>query len=575
MNIEIEVKDQRLTAKSPRNLVAGTAGLTTFTAAFDESWAELKKTLLFEAAGGDGRRRTVELLLEESQGQVPWEVLERPGALRISAIGVSEDGIRRPTAMMAEPLRVIPSGAAAGSPSGARTPALWEQAVIAAKASAKAAVTAEAASEEAVQRAGEAIASAENAVTKAENAALAASAAAAEAERVNIRAEQTPAGAAITVTDRTGRETSVQIDAVTAANTWAYVKQAVRLGLGPKLFPVGYEFTTRDSDTGQDIIWAVRGHDHHTPANRSLKHSMTLEMKHVYSGADGARRTMAISSNQALYYAETALSPGTYNFTIVNQAWYPADNGKTFQFTLTKSVPQGGQILLSYSSSNVTAAGKTVTARESQTATEPLESAVVSLGSAGTHLGQTDGSGNVNHFHRLATGSNNYAQSAVRQWLNSGGESGGWYQPQEKFAVYIAAPVSDYPGFLHGLPQEFLSVVEAAEVPCRTNNVYEGEGFDVGSAYTVKDKFFLLSESELFGASEDDTAQEGEILEYYEGLTDLERRRYDNAGTSSSIWTRSCDPDSACAQRYVGNSGAVSANNAYNRTGVAAACVIA
>lgn len=131
MNIEIEVKDQHLTAKSPRNLVAGTAGLTTFTVSFDENWENLKKALLFESVGGGGQRRTVELLLDRSEGQVPWEVLEKPGTLWISAVGVSNNGVRCPTALMAGPLYIVPSGATVGSPAGERTPELWEQAITA------------------------------------------------------------------------------------------------------------------------------------------------------------------------------------------------------------------------------------------------------------------------------------------------------------------------------------------------------------------------------------------------------------------------------------------------------------
>ena len=291
---------------------------------------------------------------------------------------------------------------------------------------------------------------------------------------------------------------------------------------------------------------------------------------------------MAISSQRALYYAETALNPGTYNFTIVNQDWYPADNGQTFQFTLTKSVPAGGLILLGYANgnANVTAAGKTVTTFESRTSPETLESAVISLGSAGTHLGQTDGSGNINHFHRIAQGSNNYAQSAVRQWLNSNAEAGGWYQPQEKFTVYPDTTIRAYNGFLHGLPDDFLSVVAPAVVPCRTNNVYEcpgldGSTFEVGNTYTVSDKFFLLSRTEIFGTAESDNVKDGKILEYYEGLTDSERKRYDNAGAVTNMWLRSCYPDLAGAEQYVSTAGAVGYTSAINRTGVAAACIIA
>lgn len=596
MNIEIAVKDQRLTVKSPRNLVAGTAGLTGFTISFDESWENLKKILLFEAVTGDGRRQRVELLLKGSEGQVPWEVLERPGTLRISAVGLSEDGIRQPTALMAEPLYIIPSGTLSGSPAEKRTPELWEQAVTATTKAANAAVSAEAASAAAILKAEAALAAAESAAAQAGNAAQAAETAAngaasaaaganqaaSGAEQVNISAEQTPTGASITVTDREGVETSVQIDTLMSVNTWAYVKNAVRLGLGPTLFPVGYEFTTHDSDTGQDIIWVVRAHNHHTPANDGLMSSMTLETKYVYSMESGSRFPMAICSGQALYYAEEALSPSTYNFTIVNQDWYPADNGKTFQFTLTKPVPAGGQIILTYAggNANAAAAGKTVTTRESGMSAETLESAVVSLGSAGTCLGQTDGAGNVNHFHRVVGGSNNYAQSAVRQWLNSGAEAGSWYRPQEKFSLALPAALRPYHGFLHGLPDDFLAAVEPAVVPCRTNDVFEcqsadGSGFDTQSTYTVNDRFFLLSRPEIYGAAEDDNIRDGEILEYYEGLTDAERKRFDNAGAASSLWLRSCYPNFANTQRYVDGTGAVTYNSAFNRTGVSVACIIA
>ena len=59
------------------------------------------------------------------------------------------------------------------------------------------------------------------------------------AEKVNISAVQTETGATISVTDREGTVTTVHIDTLTAVNTWEDIKNAVRLGLGEKLFPVG------------------------------------------------------------------------------------------------------------------------------------------------------------------------------------------------------------------------------------------------------------------------------------------------------------------------------------------------
>ena len=97
----------------------------------------------------------------------------------------------------------------------------------------------------------------------------------------------------------------------------------------------------RDSaDTTQNIIWVVRAHDHHTAANNKLTHTMTLETKNVYSLSSGAQKAVQYDATEAFYYAEQELAAGTYNITISNQLWYTADNGKTFQFELTKALPE-------------------------------------------------------------------------------------------------------------------------------------------------------------------------------------------------------------------------------------------
>ena len=57
---------------------------------------------------------------------VPWEVLDRPGYLWISAVGHAP-GKRRPTAIMRQPLTIAANGRIEGSPPQEHTPALWEQ----------------------------------------------------------------------------------------------------------------------------------------------------------------------------------------------------------------------------------------------------------------------------------------------------------------------------------------------------------------------------------------------------------------------------------------------------------------
>lgn len=398
------------------------------------------------------------------------------------------------------------------------------------------------------------------------------------AEKVNIAAEKTPTGADITVTDRTGAKTTVHIDTLTAVSTWADIRNAVRMGLGATLFPAGYEFTTVDSDTGVSVVWAVRGHDHHTPANSRLAHSMTLEMKYVYSNANGSQKAVQYDAQEALYYAADGLSAGTYHFTVANQAWFAADNGKSFQFTLAESVPAGGQVVVS-ATYNQTFAGKSVKTYASPSSTAVIETTTLAEGNGGTSLGTTNGEGNINHLHRIVLGSNNYAQSAARQWLNSAAAAGSVWAPTNKFD---RAPswATTYNGFIHSLPADFLAVVEPAVIPCRTNSIFEcasldGTEFTVNQVYELKDKFFLLSRPEIYGSWDSATYKDGELLDYYEGLTNAERRKYDNVGSVRYAWLRSPLPSGATAARIVLTDGSLSSYGAYGSNGVAPACIIA
>lgn len=427
--------------------------------------------------------------------------------------------------------------------------------------------------------AGAATQNANTAAASANTAAGTANAAATKASNVNISAEQTATGATITVTNKDGEDTTVHIDTLTAVNTWQDIKNAVRLGLGETLFPVGYEFTTDDSVTGAVITWVVRGHDHHTAANGKLTHTMTLEAKYVYGSANGTYKTLVFDATEALYYAADGLAAGTYNFTVANQAWYDADNGKTYQFTLTNAVPAGGQIVLSMTY-DAALEGKSVKTYSSATSTAVIETATLTEGSEGTSLGTTDGnSDNINHMHRAISGSNNYAQSAARQWLNSSAAAGSVWTPTNIFDRPPSWNTS-YSGFMRGLPADFLAVIEPAKIPCRTNGTFEVDSLDgteyaINQVYELKDKFFLLSRPEIYGTWDSATYKDGELLEYYEGFTDTERKKYDAAGSVRCCWLRSPNPGNASNERFEGTSGALYDYNADYGYGVTPACIIA
>lgn len=124
-HIQIKIDHETLTAQTERPLVAQAVGVTSFTAEFDESWEGYVKTIIF-TAGGTGDRRSWAVLYTGGEMQVPWEALEEPGELSVSACGAAE-GRTQPTALMENYLRVLANGETAGEAAREATPEVWQQ----------------------------------------------------------------------------------------------------------------------------------------------------------------------------------------------------------------------------------------------------------------------------------------------------------------------------------------------------------------------------------------------------------------------------------------------------------------
>ncbi len=272
---------------------------------------------------------------------------------------------------------------------------------------------------------------------------------------------------------------------------------------------------------------------------------------------------------EALYYAEEGLTAGTYHFTIQN--WDATYGGnKTYQFTLTEAVPAGGHILLDWPY-NQQLLGRSVRTYASKTATTQIEAAVLSEGSDGTDLGTTDGnSTNLNHIHRARYGSNNYKESAIRQWLNSAAAAGGWWESQTIFD--LRSTYAGEAGFLHGMDSDFLDVVQESTVKCGTNNTWELPGWTKNAAYTVQEKFYLPSRPEV--GLGDESMDQGSVWSFYDGAADTDRIKRDFGSTARYWWLRSPYPSNANNVRNVTSSGALNGSNAYNGYCAAAACEI-
>lgn len=362
---------------------------------------------------------------------------------------------------------------------------------------------------------------------------------------------------------------------------WAGIQNAIRTGFGKNYFPIGYEFETFDSDTDRNIVWRVVAHDHHRPAD-ALKHSMTLECKNVYSSASGSSQNMSLSGAQAMYYAENGLPAGTYNF-IWNYATGAMVNG-TYQFTLSKPVPAGGQIMLGTNSNTTPITSCKISTCSIVGDTVAIESDItVTEGNEGTNLGTisalTSINENLNCAQRIMWGSNNYAQSAIRVWLNSDKTKGQYWCAKTKFDRPLSW-TNSYDGFMKSLPADFLAAVGTAVIPCRTNSVFEidsvdGEKFLKNETYNLQDKFFLLSRPEIYGDWDSETYKDGELLEYYQWSVNTERIKYDVIGSAHNCWLRSPDPVNGNNERGVSTSGVLGNFGALYAYGVAPACIIA
>lgn len=347
--------------------------------------------------------------------------------------------------------------------------------------------------------------------------------------------------------------------------SWSDVQALVRKGLASKVFAVGDQLTCQRGST--TLVWDIIGFDIDTPADKQFTHSMTLQLHDCLPGTQ-------YDAPEALFYCETALAAGTYNFTL--RAGYDTTygGGKTYQFTLTKEVPAGGQITFPWNW-NTQASTTKVSTYKSRTDTAAIETVGVTEGTGGTNLGTADGkTTNMNHSHRIRYGSNNWVESAMRQYLNSDKAAGSVWTPQTKFDRPPSWNASTA-GFMNGLDADFLAVIgKTTKVTCR-NMVTDNGGSD-----TTKDKFFLLSRREVFAGNEVSNVTEGEPYPFYSDYSDYasanagadkNRIKY-RGGSPQWWWLRTPYTGNGYYVRDVYADGNLYNGNANSSGGVAPAC---
>ena len=353
-------------------------------------------------------------------------------------------------------------------------------------------------------------------------------------------------------------------------NNFKMIQGDVQSGNGAILYPVGTQLKLEHAFYG-DIVFDVVAHDNVKKSGAPNAHTMTLLAHDCIS-----TQNFQFDSAEAMYYAETELAAGTYCFT-VNSAYIKWTVG-TYNFTLSKNVPAGGQVCIG-GDANTALTDLYIRTYASQQTTTILETTAskIASGEAGTSLGVW--AEDLNHPHRMSWGSNNYKESALRQLLNSDAAAGSIWTPQTKFdrpPSWVSD--SNYEGFLKGCPADFLDAIAPAVVKCSANNTYEcpvsmGGTVTKNTAYELTDKIFLASETEV-GLNGGDVADGSTLYEFFDGASDADRIKYLNK-SARYWWLRTPYAWSAHYVRIVSIGGSLSYDGAHGAYGLVPACIIA
>lgn len=328
-------------------------------------------------------------------------------------------------------------------------------------------------------------------------------------------------------------------------STWAGVQKAVRVGVAPDLIPVGTQLKVSHSVYG-DMLYDVVAHNHFKSAHDNNAHTMTLMCHDLLP-------VLQYDRSEAFFYAEDELPAGTYQFSIntTRGSW----KAGAYHFTLTLPVPKGGQLGIS------DAMGSPLTALNVRSfvdsfSTDPIETVAITSGEGGNVLG-TFGEGNLNNIERIAYGSGNYKESAIRQFLNSSAEAGSVWSPQTKFD---RAPSwkTHKEGFMRGFSDDFLAVIGEVSIPCYGTSYESTDSTVMANApYTLNDKFYIASLKEITGESSVESVDFSQRLSYYKGGMAADVIKYKD-GVATDWYTRSSSSGSPSALGVIRSTGEVS-----------------
>lgn len=302
---------------------------------------------------------------------------------------------------------------------------------------------------------------------------------------------------------------------------WNTVKNIVASGLAQQVFSIGDQIIEKWSDGTTEYLVPGDIVAFGTKRDRAgnILPKMTIQWHYTLPF------NTTYNARSAFYVAgKGGLVAGTYNVTM-GYSQGTVVSGKSYQFTLTKALPEGGQLLGFFGAWDNNPSNWKVYSCASATATTITETVSVTEGSGGTNLGtflSDKPNGDLNSLQRCAYGSNNPDNSDILQYLNSdAAKFGDVWKPRDKFDHVPCAPFADGPldtrqGFLKGFSDDFLSVIGGLRVDTCTNYTCDGGTSNEPNIVTCYPKFYLPSLEEMNIACNEASVngKEGEVWPY-------------------------------------------------------------
>lgn len=250
----------------------------------------------------------------------------------------------------------------------------------------------------------------------------------------------------------------------------------------------------KNGSTDYVLPWDVVAFGNFELENGDVKPGMVIQSHY-------AMQAVQFSASQAAYVCESALEPGTYNFTIGTTWGTHCVSGKSYYFTTTEEIPAGGQVVLgknndfyAWSAPDQAPSNWRVFTFASASSTTPLETLTLTEGSSGTSLGSLSsstkfGAQGMTNLQACGYGYNRWSHSANRQFYNSDAAAGGWWTPQHP-EDRPPQQLSSVQGFMRGFDEAFLNIIKPVKVTTALNTVSDS---NIGTTEDTFDTFWLPS----------------------------------------------------------------------------------